>query len=223
MLQFKPHLGIVITEAIYSSIIFALCFLLYYRIRKAYKLTDYKGLYLFSNTFLYLGLAYFLRFIVSSFAVSNAVFDLNLQFNVIKGLMLFSLTFMAYSSSAAIMYLISSLLWRWVDKVGNELFVHSIAILIAISPFIGKSLLLLLISQFLLLLALILSITLNYKYQSSKKIFSQAYIVYVLLFIFWILNLSLTFKLIPSVLRIAIYMLSLVVMGFIAYKILRKL
>ncbi len=46
--------------------------------------------------------------------------------------MLFSLAFLVYSGSVAILYNIYSLLWRWLEKIPSEVLIHIITVLIAL-------------------------------------------------------------------------------------------
>jgi len=223
MLLPKP-VSVVAIEATYSSIIFVVCILLFYKVREIYKISEYKGFYLFSNTFLYLGLAYFVRFGVSFLLISSKILDLELSFGGVRSLILFSLTFMVYLSSVAILYLISSLIWKWINVATNDLLIHLTAILMAIVPVLFKSIHLFVALQVLLIFALIVAIFVNYKHREvSKRYFKQAYAVYLLMFIFWILNFSLLLRIIPPKLKGVIYLLSLLTIGVIAYKVFRKL
>lgn len=87
-----PPLEFIAAEALYSSIIFLICFLIYHRLREVYKLSDYRGFHFFSNTFLFLGLAYFLRFVVLLLSASGVMFE-EISLEGLRGIMAFSMPF----------------------------------------------------------------------------------------------------------------------------------
>ncbi|WP_456330289.1 hypothetical protein [Archaeoglobus sp.] len=209
-------------EVVYFSVIFVLCFILYYKLREVYRITDYRGFHFFSNTFLFLGIAYFLRFVTFLLFASGVLFD-ELSFEGVRGLMTFSLAFLAYSGSVAILYNIYSLLWRWLEKIPSEAIIHIVAVLIALISIIARSPLAFVTSQLILILFLLLAIFINYRHYRFDGKVKRAYPLYILLFVFWLLNLSLTFRLLPIEWRFTIYGLSVAVLLVIAYRVLKKL
>ena len=106
-------------------------FIIYYKLREIYSSLTI-GDSTFSQTpFLFLGIAYFLRFVTFLLFASGVLFD-EVSFEGVRGLMLFSLAFLAYSGSVAILYNIYSLLWRWLEKIPSEVLIHIITVLIAL-------------------------------------------------------------------------------------------
>ncbi|MBO8180139.1 MAG: hypothetical protein H0Z19_06615 [Archaeoglobus sp.] len=217
-----PPTEFIAFEALYFSVIFLLCFILYYKLREVYKITDYKGFYFFSNTFLFLGVAYFLRSVTFLLFTSGVLLD-ELSFEGVRGLMLFSVAFLAYSGSVAILYNIYSLLWRWLEKIPSEALIHIIAVLIALISIIARSPLAFVTSQLILTLFLLMAIFINYRHYKFDGKVKRAYPLYILLFVFWLLNLSLALLLLPIEWRFTIYGLSVAVLLVIAYRVLKKL
>ncbi len=207
-------------EAVYFSVIFVACFLIYRRLRSVYKLTDYPGFYLFANIFLFLGLAYLMRCIVVILLASGVVLE-DKPFEGVRGIMLLSLTFLAYTSSASILYAIYSLLWSRFSVHSGEVIIHVISLLAGISVLFFRLLPAFLIFQLFLVLTLLIAILVNYRYYSSGKI-RKVYPIYLLLFIFWLLNFSLALGLLRE-LKFLIYALSATLVLMISYEVLKRL
>ncbi|MDI9645997.1 MAG: hypothetical protein QFX40_04810 [Archaeoglobales archaeon] len=215
-----PPAEITMLEGGYSILVFVICFILYYKLRSIYKLTEYHGLHYFSNTFLFLGLAYFLRFIVFVFTHSSQP-----EFDDFRNLLIFSIAFMVYSSSASILYLIYSLTWRITEIFRNEALLHSLAILLTVLSLLSRPGSTLLI-QAALLVVLLFAIVLNYKkYDTERKtMLGRIYPLYILTFFFWILNLLVSFRVfIPFEFRFLVYGLSILLLLIIAHRVLKKI
>ncbi len=215
-----PPAEITMLEGGYSIFVFVICFILYYKLRSIYKLTEYHGLHYFSNTFLFLGLAYFLRFILFVFTHSS-----DPGFEDFRNLVIFSMAFMVYSSSTSILYLIYSLIWKITEIFRNEAFLHSLAIILTVLSLLsrpGSTL----ITQAVLLVVLLFAIVINYKkYDAERKtMLGRIYPLYILTFFFWILNLLVSLRLfIPFEFRFVIYTLSTLILLVIAYRVLKKI
>ncbi|MEM0332746.1 MAG: hypothetical protein QXO73_07210 [Archaeoglobaceae archaeon] len=215
-----PPAEITMLEGGYSILVFVICFILYYKLRSIYKLTEYHGLHYFSNTFLFLGLAYFLRFIVFVFTHSSQP-----EFDDFRNLLIFSIAFMVYSSSTSILYLIYSLTWRITEIFRNEALLHSLAILLTVLSLLSRPGSTLLI-QAALLVVLLFAIVLNYKkYDTERKtMLGRIYPLYILTFFFWILNLLVSFRVfIPFEFRFLVYGLSILLLLIIAHRVLKKI
>jgi len=215
-----PPIEFIASEALYASVIFILCFLLYHRLREVYRLTDYKGFQLFSSTFLFLGLAYFLRFVVTLLLASGFLLE-EISFEGLRGIAFFSVAFLAYTGSAAILYAAYSLLWRWVEKFPGDIVIHVASLLIAIVSLFVRQPGIFIVSQLILLILLLAAIFINYRHYESEKV-RRVYPLYTLLFAFWLLNISLLFGFIREF-RPLIYTLSIAIIAIIAYRVLRKL
>ncbi|MEM0203990.1 MAG: hypothetical protein QXO16_09170 [Archaeoglobaceae archaeon] len=216
-------MDVFVVEVVFCAVVFILSFLIYYKLRETYKLTEYKGLHYFSSTFLFLGLAYFLRFLVSILLLYDQS-ELGSMSWDFRSVMVFSIAFMVYSSSASILYLIYSLAWKWNEIFRNEALLHSLAIIFAVVSIIHRPISIFSI-QIALLAILSVVIVLNYRsYEGDRKtVVGKVYPLYILLFLFWIFNLLLPFRVISFDFRIGIYALSVAVLCIIGYKVLRKL
>lgn len=221
MPRFSLPMDVFVVEVVFCAIVFILSFLIYYRLRETYKLTEYKGLHYFSSTFLFLGLAYFLRFLVLILLYDQSDFG---SIWDPRSLMVFSIAFMIYSSSASILYLIYSLAWKWSEVFRNEALLHSLAIIFAVISIIHRPISIFSI-QIALLAILSVVIVLNYRSHEGdrKAVVGKVYPLYILLFLFWIFNLLLPFRVVSFDFRIGIYALSVAVLCIIGYKVLRKL
>lgn len=216
-----PPAEMTMLEGGYSILVFVICFILYYKLRSIYKLTEYHGLHYFSNTFLFLGLAYFLRFVVFVFTHSSEP----AEFEDFRNLMIFSMAFMVYSSSTSILYLIYSLTWKITEVFRNEALLHSLAVILTVMSLLSRPGSTLLI-QAVLLVVLLFAIVLNYKkYDTERKtMLGRIYPLYILTFFFWILNLLVSLRLfVPFEFRFVIYGLSILILLVIAYRVLRKI
>lgn len=212
-----------VIEAVFCAVVFILSFLLYYKLRETYKLTEYTGLHYFSSTFLFLGLAYFLRFLVSVLLLYDQS-EFGSMIWDFRSIMVFTIAFMTYSSSASILYLIYSLAWKWGEFFRNEALLHSLSIIFAVVSILHRPFSIFSI-QIALLVVLSIVIILNYRsYEGNRKtVVGKVYPLYILLFLFWIFNLLLPFRLISFDFRIGIYVLSVLVICIIGYKVLKKL
>ncbi|MEM2458415.1 MAG: hypothetical protein QXM61_06135, partial [Archaeoglobaceae archaeon] len=135
----------------------------------------------------------------------------------------FSIAFMSYSSSASILYLIYSITWRLSKLLRNEALLHSLALVFAvISVFRIASFLLI---QPALLVLLLIAIAFSYKKLEAEKKTTNItiYPLYALIFVFWVLNLLVSFRMILPEFRFVIYALSIIVLLIIAYRILRRI
>ena len=211
-------------EFVYSAVILFICFLIYFKTREIYELTKHKGIYYFRNTFLFLGISYFFRFLILSFAISGRIMEFSI-FPEHLIVILTSFFLVAYFSSLAIFSLIYSMVWRRIEGglLEKRYSIHLIALVISLIVFAFRSHVLLLILQTGLLLLLVIVAYMNFKLKDKKRPFSQIYFIYFLLILFWIINLSALVKFPCLELRILIYALSTGIMAYIAYKVVRRL
>ena len=223
-----PPYEILISELAYSLTIFSLCLIIYLKTKEVYELTANRGIRYFRNAFLFLGLAYLVRFLFRALALSGVVFDVGIYdfraINELRILMISSGFLVAYFSSLSILYLALSLVWRRLkDETRYDALVHITAIALPFSWLALHSPVLLLGFQLILFAFLVISAFINYQSSEAKKPFiSQIYIVYFLIFIFWILNLAITLRLLPELI-LPLYFASTAVMAYIAWRVLRKI
>ncbi len=171
------------TEIIYTIVILVVCFLIYQKTKESYDLTKHRGIKYFRQAFLFLGLSYAFRLFFSLMMLSNIAFDFFIPRRELIPLLIIPF---GYLSTMAIFYLALSPLWKKFDKKHILLFGHGIAVLLAVISFITRShIILLYLQSFLLLVAVILIFIMHKK---SKKTYTLK-VLYILLFVFWLINL----------------------------------
>lgn len=210
------------TELIYSFVIIVSSLMIYYSTKEMYELSAYKGIKYFRYAFLFFAIAYFfksfIKILLVYFGVSRII-DINPSFMGTITLFVFM-----YFSCLAVFYLVYSLMWKKLNgNSGILLISHLLSVLISLIitttrevwVFLGVNLFILAIAVFAIIVA--------HKKSKYKKKSSNIYVIYILLFIFWILNIIEV--LIPSFLQlyqILIYLASLGVFLTILYKVLKK-
>jgi len=217
-------------ELIYAFVIVVCSLMVYHATKEMYELTSYKGLKYFRQAFLFFAIAYFLRYSIKFFLL---LFNLHevMEFPpeqmggmppIIFGWL--SLFVFLYFSSMAVFYLLHSIMWKkWSrSKLRGYLF-NIISLIIAFigASFGGRQMYLILN----ILLLLLVSFILFSAYRDSKKKQREngLFIIYLLLFVFWILNVVDT--LLPRFLQfyqMLIYLVSILLFMTILYKVLKK-
>ena len=208
------------TEILYSFIIVVCSLMIYFGTKELYKLSGHKGIKYFRLAFLFFAIAYFFRsfikFLIIYFDVRDLFRIIPMNFGAI------TLFLFMFFSSLAIFYLLYSVMWKKWDKKFEKIWVfHLFALVIAlISIFIPISSIYLLIN--LILLIFILT-TLYYSYKHSRKKKNNLYVIYILLFIFWLLNII--DILVPNFLQyfqLTIYLVSSFIFLLILYKVIKN-
>jgi len=212
-------------EMIYSFVIIACSLMVYYATRELYELSSYKGIKYFRLAFLFFAIAYFfrysIRFILSFFNIRTMHEFLPEYFGIMGPLTLF---FFMYFSAMAVFYLLYSVMWkRWNGNSKMIYVFHAVAVIISLVSIISRR------SDALLGINLALLILISFVYyiahrdSKTKKRGNDLYAVYMLLFVFWILNIM--DIMIPSFLQqfqMLIYLASSGIFLAILYKVLRK-
>jgi len=204
-----------VVELGYTIIVVSLCFMIFFKTREIYDLTAHKGIKYFRITFLFFGLAYFFRFLSLLFILMKITFDIYLSSHIFK---IFSMAFVGYFSTMAILSLTYSTIWKKLQIKHPLLLFNAIAILISCIAFISMPHSLLILSQ-----AVLLSFTIimaAYRYNKSRKT-SQLFILYILFFLFWIVNLFILGpkRFLPIEIQIAFQIVSIVVIRVIYHKV----
>ena len=214
-----PQIGV---ELIYSFVLIVCSLMVYYSTKEMYELSSYKGIKYFRESFLFFAAAYFFRYFIQFILSFFNLRDI-LEFSPMY-LGWISLFVFLYASSMAVFYLLYSVMWKTWNHSRSKLFLFNVlAIIMAVvgSSFrnIGVSLLINVI-----LLAFVLFVLLIAKRDSKdKKTGKGLFVIYLLLFIFWILNV--VYILIPQFLelyKLAIYLISILLFMIILYKVLKK-
>jgi len=202
---FDPSL--ILLESVFTGLVVILCLFIYLKTREILSLTYHKGIKYFRITFLYLAIAYTFRILLHLVMLST-----ELRF---RSLMPFSVILVGYFSTMAFFYLFYSTFWKKVKPI--FLTISNIAV-ISFSIIAGliRSHHILLIIQLILIIFAILSI--------AKKKFSKMRTFYLLLLVFWVLNLSFLGprRLIPYELNIFFHTISVIVLIYILYKVSKR-
>ncbi|MFA5173597.1 MAG: hypothetical protein WC438_00260 [Candidatus Pacearchaeota archaeon] len=208
------------TEILYSFIIIACSLIIYFGTKELYELSSYKGLKYFRLSFLFFALAYFFRSFIKVILLYfgiNRIIDFSPKvFNQFGNLTL--LLFM-YFSAMSIFYLLYSVMWK--SNNSNKIYsFHALAVLIAVISIITRNP----IIHLLLNLILVISISIMlYFAHNNKHKKNNLYMIYLLLFIFWILNIL--DILIPDVFnnfQLFIYLASTGIFLLILFKVIKK-
>jgi hypothetical protein len=208
------------TEVLYSFIIIACSLIIYFSTKEMEELSSYKGIKYFRKAFLFFALAYFFRtlikFILSFFSVPR-ILDYSPKLLGPLSLFLFM-----YFSALAIFYLLYSVMWKKLDTNGKGIyFFHLLAIIIAIVSILSRNPLIYLGIQLFLFIFIFAIVLISYKTSRGKN--NNIYKIYLLLFIFWILNIL--DILVPNFLQtfqMLLYIISCGVFLSILYKVVKK-
>lgn len=216
---FPPEIG---AELIYSFVIVICSLMVYYATKEMYELSSYKGIKYFRQAFLFFAIAYFFRYFIQFFLVFFNLRDI-LEFSP-RYIGWGSLFIFLYASSMAVFYLLYSVMWKkWNHSRSKILLFNILAWIIALigSSFRGIGVSLILNIILLVFVSFVLFIA--YQDSKGKKKGKGLFIIYLLLFIFWILNVINI--LIPKFLQLyqlAIYLASILLFMIILYKVLKK-
>lgn len=205
-------------EIIYSFVIIICSLMIYFGTKELYSLSSQKGIKYFRLSFLFFALAYFFRSFIKITLFYFGIDELRTILPIFGDITLF---FFMYFSSMAIFYLLYSVMWKkWKSRLGIYLF-HTAAFVLSIATSFFGSQIIYFLTNILLFIFIIVTIFI-FRKQSKKKP-NNLYIIYILLFIFWILNIL--DVLIPDFLKttqLFIYLFSLGVFLLILYKVIKK-
>jgi hypothetical protein len=217
---FPPELG---AEMLYSFVIIVCSLMIYYSTKEMYELSAYKGIKYFRQAFLFFSIAYFFRYFILFFL---AFFNIENFFGLSRGgIFSLSMAIFLYSSSMAVFSLLYSVMWRKFNHNRLTLYVFNIlAIIIAFIgiTFRGMEVSLLLNIFFFIFAAFILFVA--YKESKPKQKGRGLFVIYLLLFIFFFLNII--NLLIPQFLqfyKLGVYLASTLLFMSILYKVLKKI
>jgi hypothetical protein len=217
---FPQELGV---ELIYSLVIILCSLMIYYSTKEMYELSSYKGIKYFRLAFLFFAIAYFFRyfifFILAVFSLGNFLWASPRE--------IFNLSTMVflYSSSMAVFYLLYSVMWKkWNHSKTKTIIFNVLAIIIA---FVGISFRGMEVSLFLSIILFVFSsfiLFIAYQNSKNKQKGKNLLIIYLLLFVFFFLNIINV--LIPQFLQLykmGIYLISISLFMTILYKVLKKM
>ena len=208
-------------ELIYSFVVIVCCMMIYFGTKELYELSSHKGIKYFRISFLFFAIAFFFRssvkFLLMFIDIPRSIVFSPIFFGTI------TLFFFIYASSMAIFYLLYSLIWRrWKFGKTGIIILHALAIIISFVSVFSRNVLIIFLLQFVMFLFVaIFGYSVHNKNRKNKN---QIYFAYLLLFLFWILNIL--DILIPDfvvISKLAIYISSLGLFLFITYKVLRTI
>lgn len=212
-----------VPEILYSISLFIFCTLIYFKTKEIYELTSEKSIRYFRFSFLFLGIAYLSRSVLYLLLSWGVIFEIppRLLFPDLRIVALFSGFFLAYFGSLSILYLILSLIWRKLGEHSHETIVHILAVFVAfLTLLFGANYLL--VSQIIFFTILMTSIYLSYqKAEKKKPFFAGIYPIYILIFVFWVINVVLLTIRMHFEIRLILYTLSAFFVGYIAYRVSR--
>jgi len=212
-------------ELFYSFVIIICSLMIYYGTRELYELSSYKGIKYFRQAFLFFAVAYFFRsfikFIVLYFNVKGIIDFSPITFGATG---LITQLIFVYFSAMAIFYLLYSVMWKkWNNSSYRVYLFHGLAIALAFVSVLSRNPLVYLGLNLFLLLVAVFVVYVSYQHKKKKKKGHNLYFIYLLLSLFWILNIIDT--LIPqffSGFQLFIYMASTIVFLLILYKVIKK-
>lgn len=206
------------TDLVFTLLAVLFCFLIYFKTRETYRLTQHKGIGYFREAFLFFGLSYALRFLFGITMLSRIAFDMVPPRAMFMPFLFFMPPLLGYFSTIGIFYLIFSTIWKMFDNRNMLIFGHGAAIALSIVSFITGSTLILLGLQSALLGA---AVTLKFVMHRKGEKMSQTKLLYLLVAVLWFINLLMTDRRRPFPLEIEIFfqLLSLAVFFVIYSKI----
>lgn len=193
--------------------------MVYFSTKELYELSKYKGIKYFRQAFLFFALAYFfrsfIRILLPLFGIERALGGLN---PFIGALTLF--LFMYFSSMAVFYLLYSVMCKKWN---GNRIYLfHILAFFVALFSTLLTNPFIYFLLNIVLFIFVAIVFYISHKQSKTKK-GNSLYIIYMLLFIFWILNIL--DILIPDFIQLYqlfIYLASTGIFLAILYKVLKK-
>ena len=208
-------------ELAYTLIVVFLCFSIYYKTREIFDLTKHEGIKYFRITFLFFGLAHISRFISVLLKLIVITFDIYFPMHIFG---IIPLVFIGYFSTMAILSLTYSVLWNKLH-ISPTFLKHTfilfnvIAAIISGIAFFTRSPSILVLAQAVLLI--FTSIIVAYYIFSNLRKISGLHILYILFFLFWIVNLFALSprKFIPFEIQTVFQIISIVLIGIIYYKV----
>ena len=217
MPPFFPPPGILVLETAYFLVISFFCIVIYFTTSDIYRLSKHKGIFHFRNIFLFFALAYFFRLINFSMMFPREFFGMARA----QPLFPLAMLMFSYFSTMAILSLVMTLLVKKIKTTKRvNILLHLVAIFSSIIVFVTRSHpLLLLIQTLIFLISAIYVIRGNH-----KGIVSKNRITYILLFVFWVLNVIISMRgIVPWEYKIPLYVVSIAIFFSIFTRVHKRL
>ena len=200
--------------------------MIYFGTKELYELSSHKGIKYFRQAFLFFAIAYFFRSFIKFALVyfnERAILDICPR-TIMPTINHITLFIFMYFSSMAIFYLLYSVMWKKWNGNPNKLYLfHLLAIALSIIMLVSRNPLVYLLVNIFLLGFVIMGVYISHNEKKSKLKHNNLYTIYILLFIFWIINILEI--LIPKYFqtsKLFIYLASIGVFLTILYKVLKK-
>jgi hypothetical protein len=216
MLALHRAIGI---DIIYSFVIIFSSLLIYYSTKEIYELSNHKGIKYFRVAFIFFALAYAFRFLTQFFIVFLG-FPRAVQINP-EAIGALPLILFLYSSTTAIFYLFASVHWKLFENKYSIFILHLISILITLICITTRNLPILLLIQ--AITVIFLAFSAFFKRNQNKK-HNIAFVLYILLAVFWMLNLL--DILLPDffqTIQLLTYLASITIFLILLYRVTKKL
>jgi len=211
-------------ELAYFLAVIALCLIIYKKTNTIYQISQHKGLYYFRNIFLFFSLAYLFRLIHIIFVLSQELFFPGLPLRLFFP---FTFFFVGFFGTMAILSLSMAALIKTTKLVEDKkapYMLYIIALALSLAVALTRSNPALMVLQAVLLATAILVVFLKPGEKKTKKLLSQNRLTFLLLAVFWIVNLlAFTRHLAPFHVKIPLYVLSISVFASIFLRVEKRL
>lgn len=208
------------TEILYSFVIIVCSLMVYFATRGIYELSSHKGIKYFRQAFLFFAIAYLFRSLIKFTLI---VFNLSAIFDISPFIFGVSTLFLyIYFSAISVFYLLYSVMWKkWNGSSKKVYLFHALAFAIALVSIMSRGFVVHIGLNILFFLIIILMAYMAYKNSERKK--HWLYAIYMLLFVFWILNIiDIVIPQFFQTIRLVIYIISVGIFLTILYKVLKK-
>ena len=204
------------TDTIYSFVIIFVSLMIFRATKGLYDLSQHKGIKFFCFAFLFFAFAYAFRFL-TQFIVLFLGHPRSLGTDL-GAISVSSLFFFMYASTAAIFYLWASNHWRWFERASATLLLHICAFAISFLGIVTQNAILIGTIQVILIATLALT-----SYQKNNRDAQKLRFLYVLLAVFWALNLiDLLLPKFLSQVQLIIYLASISLFLVLLQKVIKK-
>lgn len=209
------------TEVLYSFIIIVISLVIYFSTKEIYELTNHKGIKYFRLAFLFFAISYFsrsfIKLILLNLDIRGAINIMNISIGQLS-----SFIFL-YASAMSVLYILLSVLSKkWKNSQKIELIFHLVSILISAIIITLRNATYVLIIHLILLTFLTLATFIVHTESRKKK--NSLYATYILLFLFWTINIiDLLTSTIFANLQLIIYIASTTIFITIFYKVMKNI
>lgn len=193
-------------ELIYTVIVVCLFAWVYFKTLPFYKLTKHQGIKYFRDAFCFFGLAYFARFIFHLYLLGVIALDIMVP---VKQAMVFFSASTIYFSTMALLFLAYSAIYKELQFKKFILLANVASVVLAAMAILAQSPIIIAIVQLPIIVAIII---LTYNKTKTR-------VLYLLLGLFWIINLVFIEPKQLLELKLVSYAISIILFAFIIRKV----